>query len=197
MEGVAYNDLQLDALRELANIGAGNASTALSGMLGRPVDLTVPHARVIPMAGAVEALGTPEAEVTGIALGVHGDMPSTVLMLLSPTDAEAVCALLGLEPGSEYAESALGEIGNVVGTSYLNALSGMTGLALDPTPPATATDMLGSLVQAVLATRAAVSDSALLLDSCMTVEGAGCSIIFLLVPDHGGAGELLGRLGVS
>jgi len=192
-----YNDLQLDALRELANIGAGNASTALSGMLGRPVDLTVPHARVIPMSEAVEALGAPEAEVTGIALGVHGDMPSTVLMLLSPVDAETLCALLGLEPGSEYAESALGEIGNVVGTSYLNALAGMTGIALEPTPPATATDMLGSLVQAVLATRAALSDEALLLDSCMTVEGEGCSIIFLLAPDHGGAGQLLGRLGVS
>jgi chemotaxis protein CheC len=135
--------------------------------------------------------------VTGIALGVEGDMPSIVLMLLTPKDAAAVCGLLGLEPDSEYAESALGEIGNVVGTSYLNALAGMTGLALEPTPPATATDMLGSLVETVLATRAAVSDSALLLDSSMIVEGEGCSIVFLLAPDHGGAGELLTRLGVS
>jgi chemotaxis protein CheC len=192
-----YNDIQLDALRELANIGAGNASTALSGMLGRPVDLTVPDARVVPMTQAVEEIGAPESEVTGIALGVLGDMPSIVLMLLTPSDAEAICRLLGLEPGSEYAESALGEIGNVVGTSYLNALAGMTGLALEPTPPATATDMLGSLVQTVLASRASVSDSALLLDSSMIVEGEGCSIAFLLSPDHGGAEELLSRLGVS
>jgi chemotaxis protein CheC len=192
-----YNDTQLDALRELANIGAGNASTALSGMLGRPVDLTVPDARVVPMTQAVEEIGSPESEVTGIALGVLGDMPSIVLMLLTPSDAEAICGLLGLEPGSEYAESALGEIGNVVGTSYLNALAGMTGLELEPTPPATATDMLGSLVQSVLATRASVSDSALLLDSSMIVEGEGCSIVFLLSPDQGGAEELLSRLGVS
>jgi chemotaxis protein CheC len=192
-----YNDIQLDALRELANIGAGNASTALSGMLGRAVDLTVPDARVIPMAEAVEHIGPPESEVTGIALGVSGDMPSIVLMLLTPADAAAVCALLGLEPDSEYAESALAEIGNVVGTSYLNALAGMTGLALEPSVPGTATDMLGSLVETVLATRAAVSDEALLLDSSMIVEGEGCSIVFLLSPDHGGAGELLSRLGVS
>ena len=79
-----YNDIQLDALRELANIGAGNASTALSGMLGRPVDLTVPDARVVPMTQAVEEIGVPESEVTGIALGVLGDMPSVVLMLLTP-----------------------------------------------------------------------------------------------------------------
>jgi chemotaxis protein CheC len=69
--------------------------------------------------------------------------------------------------------------------------------ALRELPPATATDMLGSLVQTVLATRAAVSDTALLLDSNMSVEGEGCSIAFLLSPDHGGAGELLSRLGVS
>jgi chemotaxis protein CheC len=194
---VQYNDIQLDALRELANIGAGNASTALSEMIGQSIDLTVPEAAVLPMGYAVEALGPPEAEITGIVLGVHGDMPSTVVMLLTPHDADAVCGLLGLEPGSEMMESALGEIGNIVGTSYLNALAGMVGMALDPTPPATVTDMLGSIVETVLASGAAVSDSALLLDSQMVVEGEGCAITFLLVPDHGGAGELLSRLGVS
>ena len=192
-----YNDIQLDALRELANIGAGNASTALSGMLGRSVDLRVPDARLLPMHEAVEAIGPPESEITGIALGVLGDLPSIVLMLLTPPDAEALCGMLGLPPDSEYAESALGEIGNVVGTSYLNALAGMTGIEIEPTPPATATDMLASLVQAVLSTRAAFSDSTLLLNSSMVVEDEGCSIIFLLVPDEGGAGQLLERLGVS
>lgn len=192
-----YNETQLDALSELANIGAGNASTALSGMLGRPVDLSVPNARLLPLSEAVEAIGPAESEITGIALGVLGDMPSTVLMLLSPADADIVCGLLGLPPGSELAPSALGEIGNVVGTSYLNALAGMTEMALEPTPPATATDMLGALVQAVLAPGADVSDRALLLDSKLIVEGEGCSISFLLVPDQGGAEQMLDRLGVS
>ena len=91
-----YNDTQLDALRELANIGAGNASTALSGMLGRSIDLAVPDARLLPMADAVEAIGPAESEITGIALGVEGDMPATVLMLLTPADAETICGMLGL-----------------------------------------------------------------------------------------------------
>ena len=69
-----YTDLQLDALRELANIGSGTASTALSSMLGRSVDITVPNAFVLPMADAVGAIGDPEAEVTGVVLGVMGDM---------------------------------------------------------------------------------------------------------------------------
>jgi len=193
----SYNEIQLDALRELANIGAGTASTALSQMLGRSIDLAVPDARVLPMADAVDKLGPAEREITGIMLGVEGELPATVLILLTPEDAEKICVMLGLEPESDLAPSALGEIGNVVGTSYLNALAGMTGLALEPTPPATATDMLGSLVETVLASRAAVSDDALLLDSSMIVEGEGCSIVFLLSPDHGGAGELLTRLGVS
>jgi chemotaxis protein CheC len=192
-----YTDLQLDALGELANIGAGTASTALSEMLGRVIDLAVPEARVLPLANAVDALGEPELEITGIALGVDGDLPATVLMLLTPADADSVCVMLGLDPDCELAPSALAEIGNVVGTSYLNALAGMTGIALEPTPPVTVTDMLGAIAESVLAPRVAASDHALLLDSSLIVEGEGCSIAFLLVPDHGGAEQLLERLGVS
>jgi chemotaxis protein CheC len=192
-----YNDVQLDALRELANIGAGTASTALSEMLGRSIDLAVPDVSVLPMADAVDTLGPPEQEITGIMLGVEGELPGTVLMLLTPENAEKICVMLGLPPDSDLAPSALGEIGNVVGTSYLNALAGMTGLEVEPTPPATVTDMLGAIVQSVLAVRAMSSDRTLLLDSSLIVEGEDCSIVFLLVPDHGGAEELLERIGVS
>jgi chemotaxis protein CheC len=192
-----YNDVQLDALRELANIGAGTASTALSEMLGRSIDLAVPDARVLPMADAVDQLGAPEQEITGIMLGVEGELPATVLMLLTPENAEKICVMLGLPPESELAPSALGEIGNVVGTSYLNALAGMTGIEVEPTPPATVTDMLGAIVESILAVRAASSDRTLLLDSSLVVEGEDCSIVFLLVPDHGGAEELLERIGLS
>jgi chemotaxis protein CheC len=194
---VQYNEVQLDALRELANIGAGTASTALSEMLGRAIDLSVPDASVLPMADAVAALGPAEQEITGIALGVEGDLPATVLLLLTPSDAAKICVMLGLEAGSELAPSALGEIGNVVGTSYLNALAGMTGLAIEPTPPATVTDMLGAIAESVLAARAMSSDRTLLLDSSLIVEGEDCAISFLLVPDHGGAEELLARIGVG
>ena len=72
-----YNDVQLDALRELANIGAGTASTALSEMLGRSIDLAVPDVSVLPMADAVDQLGPPEQEITGIMLGVEGERPTT------------------------------------------------------------------------------------------------------------------------
>ena len=191
-----YTDLQLDALRELANIGSGTASTALSSMLGRSVDISVPNALVLPMGEAVGTIGNAEDDVTGIVLGVFGDMAATVLLLVSPRHAALMCGMLGLPPDSEYGESALMEIGNIVGSSYINALAGMTGMSIEPTPPSIATDMLAAIVESVLATRAHAGDVALLLDSDLTVEGEDCSVSFLLVPDQGGVEQLLARLGL-
>lgn len=191
-----YSDLQLDALRELANVGSGTASTALSSMLGRSVDITVPNAFVLPMAEAVESIGNPEDDVTGIVLGVFGDMDATVLLLVNPNHAALLCGMLGVPADSEFGESALMEIGNIVGSSYINALAMMTGMSIEPTPPGLATDMLAAIVESVLAQRSTGGDIALLLDSDMVVEGEDCSVSFLLVPDQGGVEQLLARLGL-
>ena len=192
-----FNDLQLDALRELANIGSGTASTALSSMLGRAVDISVPTAQALPFADAVDAVGPAEKLVTGVVIGVVGDMEATVLLLLGERDAGTLCGLLGVDPDDELAPSALGEIGNIVGASYINALGAMTGLEMEPEPPQSATDMLGAIVASVLAGRAAGDDIALVLDSDLQVEGEDCAISFLLVPTAGGVQELLTRLGLG
>src|SRR3954463_5082286 len=94
-----YTDMQLDALRELANIGSGTASTALSSMLGRSVDISVPAARVLPMADAVGTIGDPEAEATAVMLSVVGDRGASVLLLFAPNDAALMCGMLGVEAG--------------------------------------------------------------------------------------------------
>lgn len=189
--------IQLDALSELANIGSGNASTALSSMLGRPVDISVPSARALTLAQAVDAAGPAEQEVCGVVIGVRGELSATVLLLIGTRDAATLCGLLGVDPAGELAPSALGEIGNIVGTSYVNALATMTGLALEPEPPQSATDMLAAIVASVLAGRAAQDDVALVLDSDLLVEGEDCSIAFMLVPSQGGVAELLARLGLE
>jgi len=119
-----------------------------------------------------------------------------VLLLFTPSDAEQMCGFLGVEAGTEIGESALMEIGNIMGASYLNALGTMTGMSLEPTPPASATDMLGAIVESVLAERAGAGDVALLLDSDLVVEGSDASVAFLLVPDEGGVEQLLARLGL-
>jgi chemotaxis protein CheC len=192
-----FTELQMDALRELANIGSGTASTALAMMLGRAVDISVPTAQALPFADAVDATGPAERVVTGVVIGVKGDLDATVLLLLGENDAAILCGLLGVDPADEMAASALGEIGNIVGASYINALGSMIGLELEPEPPLSATDMLAAIVATVLAGKAQGDDIALVLDSDLTVEGEDCAISFLLVPSRGGVEELLDRLGLG
>ena len=160
-----FTSLQLDALRELANIGSGTAGTALSDMLGRSVDISVPNA--------------------------------VVLLVFPVDDGGTLCGMLGVEAGTEDAVSALGEIGNILAASYIGSLGAMTGLDLDLTPPQTVTDMLAAIVASVLATRAAGTDTALILDSELRVEGEECSLSFLLLPEPGGVREILARMGVE
>ena len=192
-----YTEMQLDALRELANIGSGTAATSLSAMLGRPIDVSVPSARALELAEAVDAVGPADAEVTGVVLGVSGSIDAVVLLVFTVESAETLCELLGVEPGTDMGESALSEIGNIVGCSYIGAFASMTGLALEPTPPSTATDFLGAVVASVLAGAALDTDVALVLDTDLIVEGSECSFGFLLVPDHNGVNELLTRLGMG
>jgi chemotaxis protein CheC len=189
--------MQLDALRELANIGSGTAATALSSMLGRPIDVSVPSARALALAEAVEAVGPAEEQVTGVVLPVFGSLEAVVLLVFSPESATTLCELLGVDPESDMAVSALSEIGNIVGCSYIGAFASMTGLELEPAPPATATDMLGAIVASVLAGAALETDVALVLDTDLIVEGAECSFGFLLVPTADGVDELLSRLGLG
>jgi chemotaxis protein CheC len=192
-----YNDMQLDALRELANIASGTAATSLSQMLGREVDLNVPKAFALPLADAVDASGDPAGDVTGIALTVEGDVEGVVLLLVKPEGAATLCQLLGVEPGTEVGDSALGEIGNILGAAYLMALSSMTGLSMLPGTPHVLNDLLGAIVASVLAQTVGHGDTALVLDSELDLTGEPCAISFLLLPNEGGVNHLLAPLGLA
>jgi chemotaxis protein CheC len=157
----------------------------------------VPNAVVLPLAEAVEAVGPAEQEVTGVAIPLAGDMDAVVLLVFPVDDGGTLCGMLGVEAGTEDAISALGEIGNILAASYIGSLGAMTGLDLDLTPPQTVTDMLAAIVASVLATRAAGTDTALILDSELRVEGEECSLSFLLLPEPGGVREILARMGVE
>lgn len=192
-----FTTLQLDALRELANVGSGTAGTALSQLLGRSVDISVPNAFVLPLADAVAAVGSPDEDVTGVVIPLAGDMDAVVLLVFPVQDAGTLAAMLGVEPGTEDAVSALSEIGNILSASYIGSLGAMTGLELDLTPPQTVTDMLAAIVATLLASRAHGTDTALILDSELQVEGEPCSLSFLLLPEPGGVREILSRMGVE
>jgi chemotaxis protein CheC len=192
-----YTEMQLDALRELANIASGNAATSLSQMLGREVSLSVPRALALPLADAVEACGGPDDDITGVVIPLQGDIEGVVLLLISLEGADAMCRLLGVEAQSEIGESALREIGNVLGTSCLNALASMTGLGLEPSPPHLTTDMLGAIVSSLALAQTGSTELVLVLDSELAVAGEPCSIAFVLLPSDGGVTDLLRPLGLA
>lgn len=192
-----YTDMQLDALRELANISSGTAATSLSQMLGRDVDLNVPNAFALPLADAVEVSGDPAESVTGVALPVEGDIDGVVLLLIKPAGAATLCSLLGVESGTEVGDSALAEIGNILGAAYLMALGSMTGVSMLPGTPSVITDLLGAIVASVLTQTAGRADTALVLDSELDITGESCAISFLLLPNAGGVQDLLAPLGLA
>jgi chemotaxis protein CheC len=192
-----YTELQLDALRELANIASGNAATALSQMLGREVGISVPRALALPLADAVEACGNPDQAITGVVIPLEGDIDGLVLLSISTEGADALCQLLGVDAGSDIGDSALREIGNILGTSCLNALASMTGLNLGPCPPHMVTDMLGAMVSSLALTQAQSTDLVLVLDSELDVADEPCSISFALLPTDGGVADLLTPLGLA
>ena len=192
-----YSDLQLDALRELANIGSGTAATALSSMLGKPIDVSVPNALALTLADAVDAVGDPETIVNAVVLPTFGEIEAVVLLLFKPEAAATICGLLGVDADTEVGLSALGEVGNILGSSYIGAFASMTGLEIEPRPPELVTDMLGAIVATVLVANAETTDLALMLDSDLSVECEECSFSFMLVPTADGVKELLTRLGLG
>jgi chemotaxis protein CheC len=192
----AFTDMQLDALRELANIGSGNAGTALSSMLGKVVDISVPTAAVLPLAEAVAIAGAPEDLRHGVVVPVVGDFEAIVLLLFPDPDARALCGIYGLEPSTPDGRSMLGEVGNILGTNYINVLAQMVGMVMEPAPPQVVEDMLGAILSSVLLGRGEDIETALILDSNLMVEDEQCSLSFLLLPDHGGIRQLLERLGL-
>jgi chemotaxis protein CheC len=192
-----YTENELDALRELANIGSGTAATSLSGLLGMPIDVAVPSASALPLADAIDAAGPAEQLVTAVAIALEGDLDGAAIMLFPDEDVQTLCGLLGLEADSELAVSALGEVVNILGASYLGALGSLTGLHFDLGPPNTVYDMLGAILGSILSVSAGAGDVALMLDSALIIEGQSCSLSFLLIPTADGVDGLLAQLGLG
>jgi chemotaxis protein CheC len=191
-----FSDMQLDALRELANIGSGNAGTALGAMLGKSVDINVPTAAALPLDEAVAIAGAPDELRFGVVVPMVGDFDAIVVLLFPEEDAKKLTGIYGIEPSTPDGYSMLGEVGNILGTNYINALAQMVGMEMEPQPPQVVEDMLASILSTVLIGRGDDVEEALILDSNLLVEEEECTLSFLLLPNHGGIKELLGRLGL-
>jgi chemotaxis protein CheC len=191
-----YTEVELDALREVANIGSSTAATSLSSLIGRPVAVSTPTALAMPIAAAIEHAGPGEMVVTTVATAVTGDLNALVILVMRPSTVNVACRLLGVEPNSDVGRSALAELGNILSASYLGGLSTLTGLILETSPPEVVSDMLAAVLTSALLMDFD-DEQVILLESTLSVAGDECSPTFMFVPANGGVGDILDRLGVA
>ncbi len=198
------SSLQLDALKEVGNVGAGNAATALSQIINRKIDMTVPQVAILPLGDVPDVVGGPEIMVAGVYLRVFGPAPSSILFLLPRESAfTLVDMLMGRERGmtdhlDSMDESALLEIGNILAGAYLNALSFFTKFTLLPSIPALAMDMAGAILSVILSQLGQMGDHALVIETEFSTEGdGGVKGHFFLIPDPGSLGTILAAIGVK
>lgn len=195
------NNLHMDVLRELGNIGAGNAATALASMLNKRVDMDVPKVKILEFSEVSELIGA-EKIVAGILLDVTGDIKATIMFLLDIESARGLVNLLMGIPLSEgdsfteIEESALKEIGNILTGSYLSALSALTKLTMIPSVPYLAIDMAGALISVPAIEFGKVGDTVLYIETEFAEGSSKVGGDFFLVPNEDSYDILLKSLGV-
>ena len=187
-----------DVLREIGNIGAGNATTALAQMLGCKVDMAVPQVRLLEFSEVGTIMGGEEQIMAGIYLMVEGDITGSILFLLNKESARKLIAkLMGMESVgeelSEMEQSALKEIGNIITASYLNSLSMLTQLVIYPSVPALSIDMAGAILSVPAIEFGTMGDKLLLIQ---TQFFEGLDGYFILVPDLESYDKILESLGM-
>lgn len=138
-----------DVLKELGNIGAGNATTALSQMIQCKIDMAVPQVQLLEFKELGAAMGGEEVVMAGIYLAIDGDIKGSIMFLLEKNAAKhLVSKLMGMESQeddlSEMELSALKEVGNIITGAYLNSLSSITNLTIFPSVPDLTVDMAGA-----------------------------------------------------
>ncbi|OWZ84252.1 chemotaxis protein CheC [Natranaerobius trueperi] len=205
MSDTKLEDIHIDVLKEIGNIGAGNATTALSEFLGRSINMTVPEVKILPFTQVPEVVGGPEELVAGVYLNIVGEAPGSLMLLLKHDDAKKLIEILMGQQFSdekdqldEMAQSALMETGNIVSSSYLNALGNMTNLKVVPSIPAISVDMAGAILEVILfQVDEDISEHVILIGTEFLYEGDKIRGHFFLIPDNESFPKILNSLGIS
>ena len=209
----SFNNYEIDVLREIGNIGAGNAATALAKMINKKVDMEVPEVKVMEFKEVNEMFGGAELPVVGLFLKMTGDITGSIMFILENNAARTlVNILMGKNDETnncnsdesdisncyfdEIEMSALKELGNILAGSYISSLSTLTGLNILPTVPDIAIDMAGAIISVPAIEFGKIGDSVLYIETAF-IEGETRALgDFFLVPDMDSYEVLLKALGV-
>ena len=195
--------LEIDTLREIGSIGTGNAATALSQMMNREVRITLPEVRIMGYDEAIEWIGGPEEVTAGVLVKMSGDVGG---IMLSVQKLELVNVVLnamlgtgieGYESLTELDRSAMVEIGNIMISTFINALSGLADVNIKLTVPAFAVDMQGAILTVPMAEYGGMSDYLMAIGGNFVCDGKEVPCHLILSPDLRSLDFLLRKLGVS
>lgn len=197
------NSMQIDALREIGSIGTGNAATALSTLLGTEVRIPLPEVQILEFNAAVEKLGGFETISAGIISSLSGQINGLMLALFQ---LDAINLLLDKMMGKQVADygelteiesSAVIEAGNILISSFISALSGLSGITIEKSVPQISIDMQGAIITVPMAAYGNQSDYIMLIGGSFLVDGKEVPCRLLLAPDIRSLNFLLDRLGIS
>ena len=204
----SFNYLQLDAIREVGNIGTGNAATALSKLLGRMIDMDVPKAELVSIYELAEHYGDPTELIAAVFVRSLGDFGCSLIFIQKEEDARMMVDLLlrqqfgdAVPPDlpQEISDSALTEVGNIILSSFLNAINLLIGTEHQISVPGVVHDMLSSILDVVASIFGQMGEMALVVNTELHVEGtdgATGSGNIIMLPDPDALELLLRKLQV-
>ncbi|OZV12987.1 CheY-P-specific phosphatase CheC [Tissierella sp. P1] len=196
------NNFMIDVLKELGNIGAGNAATALANMISKKIDMKVPNVRIMEFRDVAEILGGEENLVIGIYFELMEDIVGNMMFALDINSAINLTNMLynREKEGKELDEmdiSALSEVGNIIASSYANSLSSLTGLKMYISVPSISIDMAGAILSVPAIQYGHVSDHALMIETIFEEEQNLVAGNLFFLPDLSSFDKILLALGVK
>ena len=196
-ETAPFDQYLLEMLNTIASEGIKNAADGFSGMVGRRIEVSNPEIELVPLLTIPKIVGGLEDDAVGVYLRFEGDMMGQIMMIIPHQKAlELVDLLMGLEKGTtkrlgSLERSALGELGNLCGTFFLNSIAKTVGASFRPSPPAIMVDMLGAILDIVVATAGGVNEHVLLMHANFMDGIRFVETNFWVIPDMKAFNNLL------
>ncbi|MDY0386605.1 MAG: chemotaxis protein CheC [Methanolobus sp.] len=191
-------ELQISALREVVNIGVGNAVTSLSKMISKEIKIEVPELKVELIEKVPDVAGGADTIVSGVIMHVTGDVQGYIMMMLPRETTETICKIITNETDvdimSPLNQSLIEEVGNILAGSYVSSLSDFLGLDVRLSPPMQTFDMLGAIIDHILIEMSEKAEHALLFDTLFMIVGNRMNGIFLTLFDPDSMDIILERI---